>query len=216
MWPTSNRKNSGDETRKLNKQYERRRGTENAEEASDEEKKSTGRKRMQWKSCKRRMQWKSCKQRHDKQQELGERIEKDGWRKLFFELDKYSENTVKTSAMKRRRGTLITGVKTDVRNLEGVFQVSTKSGRSMWNRYSIRRELVVKRMTEDGVEKAVRTMNIWEGCENGWSVSGNGETKWTSGDQVAGEDRVCQYGSEKEISMTAEQPIVEENGRWSR
>ena len=51
--------------------------------------------------------------------------------------------------------------------------------------HSVRRELEVRTITEEEVEKAVKTMKT--GCRSERTVSGNGENKQTSGNQVADE-----------------------------
>ena len=56
-----------------------------------------------------------AKGRDKKQQEWCDRIKKDGGKKLIFQLardrDRDSKDTTRTSAMKRRDGTLVSGIK---------------------------------------------------------------------------------------------------------
>ena len=82
------------------------------EEASDEEK---TRLKQKYREKKKAANKAVAKARDDKQQELCDKIEEDGGKKLIFKLakdrDRDSKDTIRTSAMKRSDGTLVTGAK---------------------------------------------------------------------------------------------------------
>ena len=127
------------------------------------------------------------KARDEKQQEWCHRIEDDGGKKLIFQLERNRDST-RTSAMKRSDGTLVTGVKQVLSVWEEDFKklLNPEGECEIDIPHSVRRGLEVRTITEEEVEKAVTKMKTGKavGVDE---ISVNGESKQTSGNQVADE-----------------------------
>ena len=86
------------------------------------------------------------------------------WEKIIFQLardrDRDSKDTTRTSAMKRSGGTLVTGVKQVLRVWDEYFKKLLNPGGEceIDIPHYVRRELEVRTITEEEMEKAVKKM----------------------------------------------------------